>query len=45
MGSFDSFRNLVTAASFGLIVTAAYHLWMMQRVLMGEANTVGRLGA
>ncbi|HHV54763.1 MAG TPA: NADH-quinone oxidoreductase subunit M [Firmicutes bacterium] len=44
LGSFDVFRTLVIAASLGLVITAAYHLWMMQRVLMGEANTVGGVG-
>ncbi|MBE3576694.1 MAG: NADH-quinone oxidoreductase subunit M [Limnochordales bacterium] len=44
LGSFDVFRTLVIVGSLGLIITAAYHLWMMQRVLMGEASSAGGLG-
>src|SRR5690606_25262753 len=38
VGSFSSFRTLVIIAALGLAITAAYHLWMMQRVLMGEGK-------
>src|SRR5690606_85056 len=36
VGSFPIFTTLVIVAACGLVVTAGYHLWMMQRVLMGE---------
>ncbi|MFS8572378.1 MAG: NADH-quinone oxidoreductase subunit M, partial [Clostridia bacterium] len=38
VGSFPAFRTLVIIAALGLAVTAGYHLWMMQRVLMGEGK-------
>lgn len=36
VGSFPAFSVIVIIAALGLAVTAGYHLWMMQRVLMGE---------
>ncbi len=36
MGAFVNFRNLVFIGGLGLVLTAAYLLWMMQRVLLGE---------
>lgn len=39
VGSFPTFRTIVVIAALGLAITAGYHLWMMQRVLMGEAKT------
>ncbi|BAS27670.1 complex I subunit 4 family protein [Limnochorda pilosa] len=36
VGSFPIFTTLVIVGSLGLILTAGYHLWMMQRVLLGE---------
>lgn len=39
VGSFGSFRALVIIAALGLAITAGYHLWMMQRVLMGKGKT------
>ncbi|MFO7310575.1 MAG: NADH-quinone oxidoreductase subunit M [Bacillota bacterium] len=37
VGSFPVFTGLVVlAAALGLVTTAGYHLWMMQRVLMGQ---------
>jgi proton-translocating NADH-quinone oxidoreductase, chain M len=38
VGSFPAFRTLVIIAAMGLALTAGYHLWMMQRVLMGEGK-------
>lgn len=38
VGSFPAFRTIVVIAALGLAITAGYHLWMMQRVLMGEAK-------
>src|SRR5690606_17252467 len=38
VGSFPAFRTLVVIAAMGLALTAGYHLWMMQRVLMGEGK-------
>ncbi|MBO8141541.1 MAG: NADH-quinone oxidoreductase subunit M [Firmicutes bacterium] len=35
-GSFPVFTTLVVIGALGLVITAGYHLWMMQRVLMGE---------
>ncbi len=37
VGSFPVYTTLVVlAAALGLVTTAGYHLWMMQRVLMGK---------
>ncbi|MBE3583075.1 MAG: NADH-quinone oxidoreductase subunit M [Limnochordaceae bacterium] len=41
LGSFSTFQTLVIVSSLGLVLTAAYHLWMMQRVLMGRAEDLG----
>ncbi|OUM97295.1 MAG: hypothetical protein BAA04_03110 [Firmicutes bacterium ZCTH02-B6] len=39
VGSFPVFTTLVVlAAALGLVTTAGYHLWMMQRVLMGQPS-------
>ncbi|HEY8532081.1 MAG TPA: NADH-quinone oxidoreductase subunit M, partial [Limnochorda sp.] len=43
VGSFPVFTTLVIVGALGLILTAGYHLWMMQRVLLGEPK--GNLGA
>ncbi|HEY8496717.1 MAG TPA: NADH-quinone oxidoreductase subunit M [Limnochordales bacterium] len=40
VGSFPVFTALVVlAAALGLVTTAGYHLWMMQRVLMGKPRS------
>jgi NADH-quinone oxidoreductase subunit M len=36
LGSWPVYKLWVLVAGVGLVVTAAFHLWMMQRVLMGE---------
>src|SRR5690606_22330676 len=36
VGSFPVYTTLVIVGALGLILTAGYHLWMMQRVLLGE---------
>lgn len=36
VGSFEALRAVVIVAAIGLAITAGYHLWMMQRVLMGQ---------
>lgn len=38
VGAFPVFTVLVIIGALGLVVTAGYHLWMMQRVLMGEPS-------
>jgi len=38
VGSFPAFRVDVIIAAVGLVITAAYHLWMLHRVLMGEGK-------
>lgn len=38
VGSFPAFRTIVIIAALGLAITAGYHLWMIQRVLMGEGK-------
>ena len=39
VGSFPVYTTLVIlAAALGLVTTAGYHLWMMQRVLMGQPS-------
>lgn len=40
VGAFPVFTALVIIAALGLVVTAGYHLWMMQRVLMGEPTAL-----
>lgn len=40
VGSFPVFTTLVIIGALGLVLTAGYHLWMMQRVLMGEPTTL-----
>jgi len=35
-GAFPVFTAFVIVGALGLVITAGYHLWMMQRVLMGE---------
>lgn len=39
VGSFETLRAIVIIAALGLAITAGYHLWMMQRVLMGTGRT------
>ena len=39
VGAFPIYQTGVVVACLGLIVTAAYHLWMMQRVLMGPPRS------
>lgn len=40
VGAFPVFTTLVIIGALGLVVTAGYHLWMMQRVLMGEPTAL-----
>ncbi len=39
LGSFPAFRWLILIATVGLVITAAFHLIMMRKVLQGEAMT------
>lgn len=43
VGSFEALRAVVIVAAIGLAITAGYHLWMMQRVLMGQPKTEAAL--
>ncbi|MBM4374134.1 MAG: NADH-quinone oxidoreductase subunit M [Deltaproteobacteria bacterium] len=36
IGAFPRFRGLTVLAATGVIVTAAYHLWAMQRMFLGK---------
>lgn len=38
-GAFPGYKAVTIAAAFGLILTALYFLYMVQRVLLGKANT------
>jgi NADH-quinone oxidoreductase subunit M len=38
LGAFNEFRLLVIVAVTAVVVTAAYHLWAMQRILLGKFN-------
>ena len=38
LGAFAAHRVVVAIALFGVIITAAYHLWALQRVLLGRWN-------
>jgi NADH-quinone oxidoreductase subunit M len=38
LGAFPVYRGIVIAASLGVVVTAAYHLWALQRVQLGAWN-------
>jgi NADH-quinone oxidoreductase subunit M len=38
LGAFNTFRLLVILAATGVVVTAAYHLWAMQRIMLGKFN-------
>ncbi|MCL4425038.1 MAG: NADH-quinone oxidoreductase subunit M [Firmicutes bacterium] len=38
LGSFGAYRTFVIIATSGVVFTAGYYLWMIQRVLMGEAK-------
>jgi NADH-quinone oxidoreductase subunit M len=39
LGAFNKFRLLVILAASGVVVTAAYHLWAMQRIQLGQFNS------
>ena len=39
MGAFPVYRTLTIIAALGLIIGAAYILWMLQRVFLGPRNT------
>jgi NADH-quinone oxidoreductase subunit M len=39
LGAFNQFRLLVISAALGVVITAAYHLWAMQRIMLGPFNT------
>ncbi len=36
MGAFPTYRVMTTLAATGVIITAAYHLWALQRVFLGK---------
>jgi NADH-quinone oxidoreductase subunit M len=36
MGAFPTYRVLTTLAATGVIITAAYHLWALQRMFLGK---------
>jgi len=38
LGAFPVYRTIVIVASLGVVLTAAYHLWALQRVLLGPWN-------
>ncbi|HXU68984.1 MAG TPA: NADH-quinone oxidoreductase subunit M [Polyangia bacterium] len=38
LGAFAAHRVVVAIALFGVVITAAYHLWALQRVLLGRWN-------
>jgi NADH-quinone oxidoreductase subunit M len=38
LGAFPVYRGIVLVAALGVVVTAAYHLWALQRVLLGPWN-------
>ncbi|WP_324717868.1 NADH-quinone oxidoreductase subunit M [Carboxydochorda subterranea] len=38
VGTFPVLPALVYIGVLGMVLTAAYHLWMMQRILMGDAS-------
>jgi NADH-quinone oxidoreductase subunit M len=38
LGAFPVYRAVTVAAMAGVVVTAAYHLWALQRVLLGRWN-------
>ncbi len=38
IGSFPVFQVFVIAAAGGIVITAAYHLWALQRVFLGPLN-------
>ncbi|MBE3589653.1 MAG: NADH-quinone oxidoreductase subunit M [Firmicutes bacterium] len=42
IGSWTVFPQYVTAAALGLLLTAGFNLWMMQRVLMGPVRAEQR---
>ncbi|RMH42893.1 MAG: NADH-quinone oxidoreductase subunit M [Deltaproteobacteria bacterium] len=39
LGAFNRYQLLVILAATGVVVTAAYHLWAMQRIMLGQFNT------
>jgi NADH-quinone oxidoreductase subunit M len=38
LGSFPVFKVMVTLAATGVIITAGYHLWAIQRIHLGQFN-------
>ena len=38
MGAFPVFRVMTIIAATGVIITAAYHLWALQRMFLGKFN-------
>jgi NADH-quinone oxidoreductase subunit M len=42
IGAFPRYQLLTVGAVFGVIVTAAYHLWALQRVLLGPFQSAWR---
>jgi len=43
LGSFFTYRLLTALAALGIIITAGYMLWMVQRVCMGQAREYNNL--
>jgi NADH-quinone oxidoreductase subunit M len=39
LGTFPAFKIMTTLAATGVIITAAYHLWAIQRIHLGKFNT------
>jgi NADH-quinone oxidoreductase subunit M len=38
LGAFNAFRLLTILSVTGVVITAAYHLWAMQRIMLGPFN-------
>ncbi len=38
MGAFGSFKLITGLAVLGVVITAAYFLWTIQRIFLGELN-------
>ena len=43
IGAFPRYRELVILAALGVIVTAAYHLWALQRMFLGKFREEWRM--
>ncbi len=38
LGAFQTFRSITIASTLGIVLTAAYMLWTLQRVFLGQVN-------